>query len=202
MAVKRVKVNRRWVWQARVAYEGERRSTIRETKPEAKIAEGQILTELKERAGRAAEETAKPATLRSLFELYAQDLVARGKGNDTLVRAVQTAHVVERLMPELLDRAVDRIGDADIFAFRKLRGETSLPALEIFARATAARDAGRPAEAERLERQALAKQRDGTKPATINRDMRTLRAMLRKARPGYRFQSARSLPRMRPACAG
>jgi integrase len=43
------------------------------------------------------------------------------------------------------------------------------------------------AKAERFERRAQELERVGTKSTTINRDMRTLRAMLKRARPDYRF---------------
>lgn len=39
-----------------------------------------------------------------------------------------------------------------------------------------------------------ARLRAGTKPSTINRDLRTLRAMLKQARPDFRFPGAAFLP--------
>jgi integrase len=150
MAVKKIKVNGRWVWQARVAYRGLRKSTIRASKDEAKTAEAALRTALKEQRGQADQEAQAPATLRALFESYVVDLEHRGKGSDTIGRAIETAHVIERLMPDLLDRAVTTIGGADLFAFRKRRRE------------------------------------GGTKPSTINRDLRTLRAMLKSVCPAYR----------------
>jgi integrase len=89
--------------------------------------------------------------MRTLFEFYAAYLGARGKSPETIGRAVETAKAVERLMPEVLDRTVTEIGDAEIFAFRKARD------------------------------------REGARPSTINRDLRTIRAMLKKARPDFRF---------------
>jgi hypothetical protein len=123
MAVKKIKVNGRWVWQARVAYRGLRKSTIRASKDEAKTAEATLRTALKEQRGQADQEAQAPATLRALFESYVVDLEHRGKGSDTIGRAIETAHVIERLMPDLLDRAVTTIGGADLFAFRKRRRE-------------------------------------------------------------------------------
>ncbi|MFQ5924244.1 MAG: hypothetical protein ACE5M4_15515, partial [Anaerolineales bacterium] len=93
----------------------------------------------------------RPATLRALLEYYAADMQARGKGEESVSRVEYTARSVEELVPELLNRPVAEIGDAEIFAFRNAR------------------------------------HRRGTKPSTINRDLRTLRAALKKARPQYRF---------------
>jgi integrase len=158
MSVRRIKNHGKWVWQARVAYRGLRRAAIRDTKAAAREAEAELLGELKAEAAQAERDEQRPATLRQLFAFYVADLEARGKGPDTVGRAVETAHVVERLMPELLDRPVSRIGEAEIFAFRRLRVEA------------------------------------GTKPSTINRDLVTLRAMLKRAIPGYRFPASVFLP--------
>src|SRR3990172_8506132 len=99
---------------------------------------------------------------------------AGGGGEDTIGRAVETAHVVERLMPDLLDRPVSRIGEAEIFAFRKARVSDSTAALRLLERAAKLRETGERDEAEGLERQASARQREGTKPSTIKRDLRAL----------------------------
>jgi integrase len=109
-------------------------------------------------------------------------------------RAVETAHVVERLVPELLERPVSRITDADLFAFRRARVERSATALRLAAEARALRAAGDPERAERRERAAAAAQHAGTKPGTINRDLRTLRAALKRARPELRFPAGVFLP--------
>lgn len=194
MSLRRVKVNGRKVWQARVAYKGLRKSAIRPSKEEARDAEAELLRELKEQAGQAEQAGNAPATLRKLFEFYVEDLESRGKGSDTIGRATETAHAVERLMPELLDRPVAKIGEADIFAFRKVRTETSLPALDLVDRAAALRHDGKTTKAEALERQAQARQRQGTKPSTINRDLRTLRAALKRARPDFRFPAGAFFP--------
>jgi integrase len=111
----------------------------------------------------------------------------RGKGEESVGRVQYTARVIEALMPALLDRAVSAIGDAEIFAFRKVRRETSIPAAELRAQAAKLRDAGKTAAAENKERRAGVLEREGTKASTINRDLRTLRAALKKARPEYRF---------------
>ncbi len=187
MAVKKIKVHRRWVWQARVALKGFRKSAIRTTKEEAKMAESAIRQELQARVGQAEQDASTPATLRQLCDFYVDDLERRGKGASTVGRAVETAHVIERLMPELLNRPVTKVGEAELFAFRKLRTETSLSALDLFKRSETLRRAGKKVEADAVERQAVARQREGTKPSTINRDLRTIRAMLKRALPGFRF---------------
>lgn len=151
MAVKKIKVHCRVVWQARVAFKGLRTSRICQSKEEARQAEAELLQRLKKQAGQAEAEATRPATLRTLFELYAADLEARGKSPETIGRAIETAKGMERLLPEVLDRMVTEIGDTEIFAFSKARD------------------------------------REGAKPSTINRDLRTLRAALKKARPEYRF---------------
>jgi len=187
MAVRGFKLHGRKVWQARVAYKGLRKSAIRETEDEARQAEADLLQELRAKAEASEQDAQRPATLRQLFEFYVGDLEARGKGSDTVGRAAKTAVAVESLMPELLDQPVTKIGDADIFAFRKKRAETSLPARDLFEQAAKLRRDGKVAEAEATERRAQARQREGTKPATVNRDLRTIRAMFKKARPDYRF---------------
>src|SRR5258708_7020573 len=104
MSVRKIKNHGTWVWQARVAYKGLRRAAFRPTKDEARTAEGELLAALKAEHGHAEQVAAAPATLKQLFEYYVADLEARGKGQDSIGRATETAHVVERLMPELLDR--------------------------------------------------------------------------------------------------
>jgi integrase len=185
--VKKIKVNGRWVWQARVAYKGLRKSTIREAKDQARTAEAELLQGLKAKVGQAAQQAEAPATLRSLFEAYAENLEARGKGADTIGRAVETARAFERLMPDLIDRPVDKIKEADIFAYRKARSETSLSAVTLGERAEALRRDGKIAKADVFARKAIDRQGKGTKPSTINRDLRTLRAMLKRALPDFRF---------------
>jgi integrase len=151
MSLRSIKVNGRKVWQARVAVEGFRKSTIRPTKDEARQAEADLLRELREKAGQEAQAGAAPATMRKLFEFYAEDMKNRGKGEGSQERVEYTALAVETIAPELLNKAVGAITDGDIFAFRNGR------------------------------------RRSGTKPSTINRDLRTIRAALKLARPEYRF---------------
>jgi integrase len=153
MSVRRIKVNRKWVYQARVAYQGVRTSTIRPTKEAAKLAEGALLAELRKTHEDARTDQEQPVTLKQLLEVYTEDLVHRGKSADSVARAVSTALAVERVTPELLAKAVSAITDADLYTFRKARQQAQ------------------------------------SKPATINRDLRTLRAALKRARPDYRVPS-------------
>lgn len=78
-------------------------------------------------------------------------------------------------MPELLDRPVSRIDEAEIFAFRNLRAREG-----------------------RMVRERVGEQwrerRAPAKPSTINRDLRTLRAMFKKAVPGFHFPAGAFLP--------
>jgi integrase len=151
MSIRTIRVNGRKVWQARVAFKGLRKSTIRASKDEARQAEADLLQELREKAGQGEQAAATPATLKQLFEFYAQDMRARGKGEESVARVEYTALAVEALIPTLLAKPITAIADEDLFAFRNARA------------------------------------RAGIKPSTINRDLRTLRAALKKARPSYRF---------------
>ncbi len=91
MSVRAIKVHGRKVWQARVAYRGQRMSTIRSTKGEARTAEAELLGKLKVRAGQLEHAGQAPATVRALLEAYTERLTARGKSTDTIDRAVSTA---------------------------------------------------------------------------------------------------------------
>jgi integrase len=187
LSVKRIKNHGKWVYQARVAYRGLRKAAFRPTREEARQAEASLLAELRTKAEADKAEGQRPATLRQLFEFYVDDLVARGKGAETVATASGTAHVVELLMPDLLDRPVTGIGEADIFAFRRARVEHSATAARLRAEAVMLRADGKADKAEAREKAAEAAQRAGTKPSTINRDLRTLRAALKRARPEFRF---------------
>lgn len=194
MAVNRVRVNGRKVWQARVAYRGLRKSTIRATKEDARGAEADLLRELKEKAATIGQEAQYPATWRKLFEFYAANLAARGKSDDTIGRVNETARAVELLMPDTIDGPVSRTTEADIFEFRQLRSEGSIQARRLQHRAQALRLEGKADEAAAFERKALALQRQGTKPGTVNRDLRTLRAMLKRVRPEFKFPAGAFYP--------
>ena len=102
MSIRQVKVHGRKVWQARVALHGLRASRVCATREEAKTAESELRQGLQRRAAQAEEVQQAPATLRQLFAHYADDLEARGKGQETVTRAMQTCTVLEALLPELL----------------------------------------------------------------------------------------------------
>jgi integrase len=169
MSVRAIKNHGKKVWQARVAYKGLRKAAFRATKNEARTAEGELLAELKAKANASEAENQAPATLKALFDAYVEDLAARGKSDDTIARAAQTATVLERVTPELLGMAVSRIGDKEIFAFRLARAQEQRIVYDLVA-------------GEKRPRRLAP-----TKPSTINRDLRTVRAMLKRARPDYRF---------------
>ncbi len=175
MAVKQIRNHGKKVWLARVAYRGRRRAAFRDSKEAAREAEAELLRALKAEAGQAELEGQRPATLRQLFDYYAEDLEARGKGPDTIGRAAETAKAVERLLPELLEHQVGKIGDREIFAFRNIRAREGSIVYDVVDGARVAR-------------------RVPSKPSTINRDLRTLRAMLKKARPDYRFPAGAFFP--------
>jgi hypothetical protein len=168
MSVRRIKNHGKWVWQARVAYRGLRRAAFRASKDEARQAESDLLGARKAEAAQVEQQDQRLATLRQLFDFYAQDLTDRGKSEDTTGRAEQPALAVERLLPALLDRPVSKIGDAEVFAFRVARLREGQVVHELVA-------------GKKVER------RVPCKPSTVNRDLWTLRAALKKARPDYRF---------------
>jgi hypothetical protein len=89
----------------------------------------------------------QPATLKALFEAYVEDLVNRGKGDETVARAAQTATVVEALMPELLTKPVGRITEADLFGLPSSPGRAGVlhPATEGPGEEACARPGARPA---------------------------------------------------------
>jgi integrase len=93
---------------------------------------------------------------------------ARGRGEESVGRVGYTRKVIEDLVPALLDKPVSAITDGDVFAFRNGRAREGTAVYQIVA-------------GERV------RTRVPTKPSTINRDLRTLRAALKKARPEYRF---------------
>jgi hypothetical protein len=137
---------------------------------------GELLQELRCRAGQAKQAGLAPATLRQLFDAYVENLRARGKGEETIARAAQTETVLEALTPELLDKPVSRLTEVDIFAFRRARAER--PCFTP-----------RPKDPERKPVRPPAPE-----PATINRDLRTLRAMLKLVRPDFRFPAGAFFP--------
>jgi hypothetical protein len=165
MAVKQIRNPGKKVWMARVAYRGRRRASFCESKETARQAEADLLKQLKAEAGQVDAEGQRPATLRRLFEFYAEDLEARGKGEESIGRVEYTARAIERL-PEILDRPLSEIGDAEVFAFRNRRAREGTVVYELVAGVK--REKHVP-----------------TKPSTINRDLRTLRAAMKKARVSF-----------------
>ena len=151
MAIRRCRVHGKWAWVARVQVDGVRKGRKCASREEARHAEAELLRELREQAEAETAKGAHPATLRRAWELYTEDLVFRGKTEDSVDRAAQTARVFEAILPAVLDQPVTQFADRDVFAFRQARLH------------------------------------GGTKPATINRDLRSLRALLRRIRPEYRF---------------
>jgi integrase len=159
MSVKRITINgTQKVWMARISYHGQRRARVCQTKEEARQAERELAAECRQRAAQTEREGVAPATMRHLCEYYVLDLERRGKGPDTIGRAVVTAKAIEAVVPALLALPVSRVTARELYDFRQGR----LGA--------------------------------GCKPSTINRDLRTLRAMLKQARPDFRFPGAAFLP--------
>lgn len=109
MSVRRIKLRGRWRWQARVAYDRQRRSRVCDSREEARQAEAALLREFMEL--RAAEEAsgAQPATVRGLCALYETDLERRGKSPDSVIRARTTAAAIERVSPWLAAKAVGAV---------------------------------------------------------------------------------------------
>jgi len=175
MAIQRIRNHGKWVWQARVSYRGRRRAAFRENKDAARDAEADLRRELKAEGEQAEQAAARPATLRQLLEYYGLDMAARGKGEESVGRVDYTRRSIEALLPELLDKPVGAIADADLFAYRNLRAREGSAVYQVVA-------------GKRV------KVRVPTKPSTINRDLRTLRAALKKARPDYRFPGGAFFP--------
>jgi integrase len=175
MAVKRIRNHGRWVWQARVGYRGRRRAVFRESRDAARAAQAELLTELKAEVAEADQAAARPATLRQLLEYYALDMAARGKGEESVGRVEYTRRSIKALFPDLLEKPVGAITDGDLFAYRNRRAREGTAVYRVVA-------------GQRV------KVRVPTKPSTINRDLRTLRAALKKARPEYRFPGGAFFP--------
>lgn len=90
------------------------------------------------------------------------------EGEESVSRVDYTRRAIEAVAPSLLDKPVSRISDADVFGFRNARGK----------------------EGKRVIVGVAGTKHERRVPAlasTINRDFRTLRAALKKARPEYRF---------------
>jgi integrase len=175
--IREVKVNGRKVWQARVAVHGLRKSRLCASFAAARTAKAELVKELQQQAARADQVDMAPATLALCFPRYAEDLEARGKSEETIARAVQTGAVLGALLPDLLAKPLSKITEADIFAFRRARME-------------------RPCFVSRPKdpNQTPARPPAPAKESTVNRDMRTLRAMLKRARPDFHFPAGAFFP--------
>ena len=177
MAIYRRKINGRKVWWVRINYRGLNTSRVCESKETAKDAETELRGKLQGEVAHTEQAGLQPATLKALFETYVEGLESRGKSEETVARAAQTATVVEALMPELLAKPVGRITEADLFAFRRARAER--PCFTPRPKDPEKKPARPPAPA---------------KPSTINRDLTTLRAMLKRARPTFKFPAGAFFP--------
>jgi integrase len=175
MPIYHKKINGRKVWWVRIVYRGLNASRVCATREAAKDAESELREALKRKVEQAEHTGLAPATVKQLFEAYVADLQARGKGPETIGRAAQTATIVETVCPELLSKPVGAIRETDIFAFRTAMTREGRRVVETVA-------------GERVVR------RGPAKPSTINRDLRTIRAMLKKARPEFRFPSGAFFP--------
>jgi len=159
MSVKRITINgTQKVWMARISVRGVRKSRVCATKEAARQAERELAAECRDEASKAQETGAAPATVKQLCEYYVLDLERRGKGPESVTRAVTTAKAIEAVAPALLTMPVSRVTARDVYDFRQAR------------------------------------LRAGSKPSTINRDLRSIRAMLKQARPDFKFPGAAFLP--------
>src|SRR2546426_12620995 len=83
MAVRKIKNHGKWVWPARVAYGGLRKSAFRATKDEARGAGSELRSELKALARQAGPESQRAATLRQLLEFYTLRMPAPRRGGES-----------------------------------------------------------------------------------------------------------------------
>jgi len=166
--VQRIKVHGAWHWQARVAYQGERRSQLCDTEDEAKQAKADLLQKLVKATEQEAQANAAPATLALVCDAYLLDLEARGKNADSLSTARNAkARLADFFGPRMHEPL--SLTAADLYAYRAHR-------LRQWAkRGKKAKDG------------TTAILPGGAKASTINRDLRTIRAMLKKALPTFRF---------------
>jgi len=166
--VRQVKVRGVKRWQARVFIQGHRLSRLCDSRETALQAKAELRLQLTQEAEQEATDRAAPATLALLCDAYLLDLEARGKGTDTLSTARNTtARLAEFFGPRMQEPL--SLTDADFCAYRKSR-------LRQWAkRGKKAKDGTRPTKA------------GGVKSSTINRDLRTIRAMLKKVIPTFHF---------------
>jgi hypothetical protein len=100
-------------------------------------------------------------------------LVARDR-RQTVTTSVSAAHVVELLIPELLEKPVRRISDADIFALRRALVEQSPTAASLWLEAASRRAAGDRGIGQMLGRRPL-RPRSGRGRRPSTRCLRTIR---------------------------
>jgi integrase len=166
MAVKKIRVHGNVRWRARVVVAGEQKVAYKASRDEARDAEAALRQELKAKSAQAEQQGQRPATLRALLDLYAEHLEFHRKPRETVARARDTARTIGRVLPELLDRPVSAIGDADVFAFVKAREREGKAEVVAGKRTT--------------RRVPLAS-------GSVNRDLTTLRAAIKMVRPEFRL---------------
>jgi integrase len=157
--VRRIKVHGVWRWQARVKVGTLRRSVVCDSEEEALAAKARLRLELADEATTEQKAAEAPVTLALVCDAYLLDLEARGKGKDTLSTARNT---VKRLTEFFRARMREPLAvtEADLYAFRAHR-------MRQWAK-------------KGTEGKPLADVR-GVKASTVNRDLRTVSAMLRHA---------------------
>jgi integrase len=121
MSVRRRKINGRWVYQARVAVKGQRKSTIRPTREEARDAEAELRRALREEVAWTERHGQQPATIDALLDAYAENLRLRGKGRETLITTRSLKSAIAACCPELLRLPVSRLDAAALFRFKEAR---------------------------------------------------------------------------------
>ncbi len=164
--------------QVRVQWQGHRDSrTLPKgaSREEARAARAELITQLKNRVTQEQQAEAAPATLATLCTAYALDLEARGKSPDSITRAQDTAkRLADFFGPRMQEPLA--LTETDLYAYRAHR-------LRQWAkRGRKAKDGTRPTLA------------GGVKAGTVNRDLRTIRAMLKRALPAFRFPAGVFLP--------
>src|SRR5262245_22032708 len=102
------------MWRACVVHRGQRRVAYRPNREAVKQAERDFYTSIDAKVAQAEQTWARPGTLGELLTLYADDMRAWGKGQESVGRVEYTRRSIEAVLPTLLDRPVSRITDADI----------------------------------------------------------------------------------------
>lgn len=131
MSVRPRKVNGRWVYQARVAFQKRRKSAIRATREEARLAEGELLAALKATVGDAEVAGRAPATAGAILDGYVENLRLRGKSPETLTAVRSAKAAVASARPDLLGKPVNLVEVADFYRFRAARERAGCAASTI-----------------------------------------------------------------------